>query len=130
MKNTNKKNGAAAKGKGRATLSAQQTIPYPVSYTHLLGPYNKLFHRRMIRLHTSRIDPFLCGSVRNPNRSPVSRPAGRIRFRGNTEENPVFPVHNLKTVSYTHLGWAVWGNEVTPTIPDFGTHCPEVQKGV
>ena len=28
MKNTKKKNGAAAKGKGRATLSAQQTIPY------------------------------------------------------------------------------------------------------
>ena len=52
----------------------------------------------MIRLHTSRIDPFLCGSVRNPNRSPVSRPAGRIRFRGSAEENPVFPVHNLKIV--------------------------------
>ena len=30
----------------------------------------------------------------------------------------------------TPPGWAVWGNEVTPTIPDFGTHCPEVQKGV
>ena len=28
MKNTKKKNGAAAKGKGRAALSAQQTIPY------------------------------------------------------------------------------------------------------
>ena len=28
MKNTKKKNGAAAKGKGRATLSTQQTIPY------------------------------------------------------------------------------------------------------
>ena len=28
MKNTKKKNVAAAKGKGRATLSAQQTIPY------------------------------------------------------------------------------------------------------
>ena len=28
----------------------------------------------------------------------------------------------------TPPGWAVWGNEVTPTIPDFGTHCPEVQK--
>ena len=28
MKNTKKKNGTAAKGKGRATLSAQQTIPY------------------------------------------------------------------------------------------------------
>ena len=28
MKNTKKKNGAAAKGKGRAPLSAQQTIPY------------------------------------------------------------------------------------------------------
>ena len=28
MKNAKKKNGAAAKGKGRATLSAQQTIPY------------------------------------------------------------------------------------------------------
>ena len=28
MKNTKEKNGAAAKGKGRATLSAQQTIPY------------------------------------------------------------------------------------------------------
>ena len=28
----------------------------------------------------------------------------------------------------TSPGWAVWGNEVTPTIPDFGTHCPEVQK--
>lgn len=63
-----------------------------------LGPCNKLFHRRMIRLHTSRIDPFLCGAVRNPNRSPVSRPAGRIRFRGSAEENPVFPVHNLKIV--------------------------------
>ena len=63
-----------------------------------LGPCNKLFHCRMIRLHTSHIDPFLCGSVRNPNRSPVSRPAGRIRFRGSAEENPVFPVHNLKIV--------------------------------
>ena len=30
----------------------------------------------------------------------------------------------------TPPGWAVWGNEVTPTIPDFGTHCPKVQKGV
>ena len=30
----------------------------------------------------------------------------------------------------TPPGWAVWGNEVTPTIPHFGTHCPEVQKGV
>ena len=28
MKNAKKKNGAAAKGKGRAALSAQQTIPY------------------------------------------------------------------------------------------------------
>ena len=28
MKNAKKKNGAAAKGKGRAPLSAQQTIPY------------------------------------------------------------------------------------------------------
>ena len=28
MKNAKKKNGAAAKSKGRATLSAQQTIPY------------------------------------------------------------------------------------------------------
>ena len=28
MKNTKKKNRAAAKGKGRAALSAQQTIPY------------------------------------------------------------------------------------------------------
>ena len=28
MKNTKKKTGAAAKGKGRAALSAQQTIPY------------------------------------------------------------------------------------------------------
>ena len=28
MKNTKKKNGAAIKGKGRAALSAQQTIPY------------------------------------------------------------------------------------------------------
>ena len=27
-------------------------------------------------------------------------------------------------------GWDVWGNEVEPTIPDFGTNCPEVQKGV
>lgn len=62
-----------------------------------LGPCNKLFHRRMIRLHTSRIDPFLCGSVRNPNRSPVSRPAGRIRFRGSAEENPVFPSTTLKS---------------------------------
>ncbi len=35
-----------------------------------LSPRNKQFHRRMIRFHTSRIDPFLCGSVRNPNRSP------------------------------------------------------------
>ena len=52
----------------------------------------------MIRLHTSRIDPFLCGAVRNPNRSPVSRPAGRIGLRGSAEENPVFPVHNLKIV--------------------------------
>ena len=52
----------------------------------------------MIRLHTSRIDPFLGGTVRNPNRSPVSRPAGRIWFRGSTEENPVFPIHNLKIV--------------------------------
>ena len=26
-------------------------------------------------------------------------------------------------------GWEVWGNEVTPTIPDFGTNCPKVQKG-
>ena len=52
----------------------------------------------MIRLHTSRIDPLLCGAVRNPNRSPVSRPAGRIGFRGSAEENPVFPVHNLKIV--------------------------------
>ena len=23
-------------------------------------------------------------------------------------------------------GWDVWGNEVEPTIPDFGTNCPEV----
>ena len=52
----------------------------------------------MIRLHTSRVDPFLCGAVRNPNRSPVSRPAGRIGLRGSTEENPVFPVHNLKII--------------------------------
>ena len=52
----------------------------------------------MIRLHTSRIDPFLYGTVRNPNRSPVSRPAGRIGLRGSTEENPVFPIHNLKIV--------------------------------
>ena len=26
----------------------------------------------------------------------------------------------------TSLGWDVWGNEVEPTIPDFGTNCPEV----
>ena len=26
-------------------------------------------------------------------------------------------------------GWDVWGNEVEPTIRDFGTKCPEVQKG-
>ena len=52
----------------------------------------------MIRLHTSRIDPFLCGTVRNPNRSPVSRPAGGIGLRGSTEKNPVFPIHNLKIV--------------------------------
>ena len=52
----------------------------------------------MIRLHTSRIDPLLCGAVRNPNRSPVSRPAGRIGLRWSTEENPVFPVHNLKII--------------------------------
>ena len=63
-----------------------------------LSPCNKLFHCRMIRIHTSRIDTLLCGAVRNPNRSPVSRPAGRIRFRGSAEENPVFPVHNLKIV--------------------------------
>jgi transcriptional activator, adenine-specific DNA methyltransferase len=26
----------------------------------------------------------------------------------------------------TSPGWDVWGNEVEPTIPDFGTNCPEV----
>ena len=26
-------------------------------------------------------------------------------------------------------GWDVWGNEVEPTIPDFGTKCPEVKNG-
>ena len=52
----------------------------------------------MIRLHTSRVNPFLCGAVRNPNRSPISRPAGRIGFRGRSEKNSVFPVHNLKIV--------------------------------
>ena len=30
----------------------------------------------------------------------------------------------------TSPGWDVWGNEVEPTIPDFGTNCPEAQKGV
>ena len=30
----------------------------------------------------------------------------------------------------TSPGWDVWGNEVEPTIPDFGTNCPEVQKEV
>ena len=25
----------------------------------------------------------------------------------------------------TPPGWDVWGNEVTPTIPDFRTKCPE-----
>ena len=30
----------------------------------------------------------------------------------------------------TSPGWDVWGNEVEPTIPDFGTSCPEVQRGV
>ena len=63
-----------------------------------LGPCNKLFHRRVIRFHTSRVNPLLRGAVRNPNRSSVSRPAGRIGFRGSTEENPVFPVHDLKIV--------------------------------
>ena len=29
----------------------------------------------------------------------------------------------------TPPGWDVWGNEVEPTIRDFGTKCPEVQKG-
>ena len=29
----------------------------------------------------------------------------------------------------TPPGWDVWGNEVEPTIPDFGTKCPEVKNG-
>ena len=28
----------------------------------------------------------------------------------------------------TPPGWDVWGNEVTSTLPDFGTKCPEVHK--
>ena len=24
-------------------------------------------------------------------------------------------------------GWDVWGNEVEPTIPDFGTNCPKLE---
>ena len=44
MKNTKKKNGAAAKGKGRATLSAQQTIPYlPCTRTVCASPPGGLY---------------------------------------------------------------------------------------
>lgn len=28
----------------------------------------------------------------------------------------------------TPPGWDVWGNEVEPTIRDFGTTCPKVEK--
>lgn len=27
----------------------------------------------------------------------------------------------------TSPGWDVWGNEVEPTIPDFGTNCPKLE---
>ena len=27
----------------------------------------------------------------------------------------------------TSPGWDVWGNEVKPTIPDFGTSCPKLE---
>ena len=27
----------------------------------------------------------------------------------------------------TSPGWDVWGNEVEPTIPDFGTSCPKLE---
>ena len=62
-----------------------------------LGPCNKLFHRRMIRLHTSRIDPFLCGTVgiRTVARYPV-RLAGS-GLEGAPRKIPFFPSTTLKS---------------------------------
>ena len=53
------------------------------------------------------------------------------RQAANIHQFIISPIEaHSKKPDETPPGWAVWGNEVTPTIPGFGTHCPEVQKGV
>ena len=71
----------------------------------------------------ANIHQFIISPIEAHSKKPDEARAKIISLMGDLPRVELF-------ARQTPPGWAVWGNEVTPTIPDFGTHCPEVQKGV
>lgn len=71
----------------------------------------------------ANIHQFIVSPIEAHSKKPDEARAKIISLMGDLPRVELF-------ARQTPPGWAVWGNEVTPTIPDFGTHCPEVQKGV
>lgn len=71
----------------------------------------------------ANIHQFIISPIEAHSKKPDEARAKIISLMGDLPRVELF-------ARQTPPGWAVWGNEVTPTIPDFETHCPEVQKGV
>ena len=69
----------------------------------------------------ANIHQFIISPIEAHSKKPDEARAKIISLMGDLPRVELF-------ARQTPPGWAVWGNEVTPTIPDFGTHCLEVQK--
>lgn len=88
------------------------------------GALCDLYHTtRFSYASCTMIHQFIISPIEAHSKKPDEARAKIISLMGDLPRVELF-------ARQTPPGWAVWGNEVTPTIPDFGTHCPEVQKGV